>query len=166
MRSDFPTLQGLFVHPASIVLLRSCTRTGAWPACKAPMTLRACVLRRRQCARVVCCWSRDVTSALCSTLVPVAVPKAGVEVVTLYGRNVLDQHTLRRCPPGFAKSRPGTFRCVFCTRGSYASASGSHHCRVCPYGSTSNALRTGCGAFMLRRVPACGASHPADEPVC
>ena len=81
--------------------------------------------------------------------------------MTQYGLDILDQKTLKRCPPGFAKSRPGGYRCVFCDRGSYASASGMHHCRVCPYGSTSNTLRTGCGASHSQEHSSCTAATKA-----
>ncbi len=64
-----------------------------------------------------------------------------METVVLTGGDA----TLRRCRAGFAKSKPGQFLCVRCTPGAYASLTGALHCRVCPYGSTSNAARTGCG---------------------
>ena len=51
------------------------------------------------------------------------------------------------CRAGFAKSQPGGYCCVRCTRGSYASSTGTLHCRVCPFDTTSNAARTGCGAL-------------------
>ena len=73
----------------------------------------------------------------------VAVPKAGAEIITLHGGST----TLRRCPPGFAKSKPGQYRCFRCTQGSVASAAGSVHCHMCPYGTTSDAARTSCGAL-------------------